>query len=123
MPRVFLVVMDSVGIGGAPDADKYFNGEISDFGSNTVLHIAQYMEKLGRPLKLPQLNSLGLGSAIFHSVGIEHPDLPVSKNANWAVGRETSKGKDTPSGHWEIAGLPVTWDWHCLLYTSPSPRD
>ena len=78
MPRVFLVVMDSVGIGGAPDADKYFNGEISDFGSNTVLHIAQYMEKLGRPLKLPQLNSLGLGSAIFHSVGIEHPDLPVS---------------------------------------------
>ena len=44
MPRVFLVVMDSVGIGGAPDADKYFNGEISDFGSNTVLHIAQYME-------------------------------------------------------------------------------
>ena len=112
MPRVFLVVMDSVGIGGAPDADKYFNGEISDFGSNTVLHIAQYMEKLGRPLKLPQLNSLGLGSAIFHSVGIEHPDLPVSNNANWAVGRETSKGKDTPSGHWEIAGLPVTWDWH-----------
>ena len=95
MPRVFLVVMDSVGIGGAPDADKYFNGEISDFGSNTVLHIAQYMEKLGRPLKLPQLNSLGLGSAIFHSVGIEHPDLPVSNNANW-----------------EIAGLPVTWDWH-----------
>ena len=61
MPRVFLVVMDSVGIGGAPDADKYFNGEISDFGSNTVLHIAQYIEKLGRPLKLPQLNSLGLG--------------------------------------------------------------
>ena len=50
MPRVFLVVMDSVGIGGAPDADKYFNGEISDFGSNTVLHIAQYMEKLGRPI-------------------------------------------------------------------------
>ena len=40
MPRVFLIVMDSVGIGGAPDADKYFNGEISDFGSNTVLHIA-----------------------------------------------------------------------------------
>ena len=61
MPRVFLVVMDSVGIGGAPDADKYFNGEISDFGSNTVLHIAQYMEKLSRPLKLPQLNSLGVG--------------------------------------------------------------
>ena len=50
MARVFLVVMDSVGIGGAPDADKYFKGDISDFGSNTVLHIAEYMRKRGRPL-------------------------------------------------------------------------
>ena len=112
MARVFLVVMDSVGIGGAPDADKYFNGEISDFGSNTVLHIAEYMRKRGRPLKLPQLNALGLGSAIHHSAGIRHPDLPIEPDANWAVGQEISRGKDTPSGHWEIAGLPVTWDWH-----------
>ena len=112
MARVFLVVMDSVGIGGAPDADKYFNGDISDFGSNTVLHIAEYMRKRGRPLKLPQLNALGLGSAIHHSAGIRHPDLPIEPDANWAVGQEGSRGKDTPSGHWEIAGLPVTWDWH-----------
>ncbi len=112
MARVFLVVMDSVGIGGAPDADKYFNGDISDFGSNTVLHIAEYMRKRGRPLKLPQLNALGLGSAIHHSAGIRHPDLPIEPDANWAVGQESSRGKDTPSGHWEIAGLPVTWDWH-----------
>ena len=112
MARVFLVVMDSVGIGGAPDADKYFNGVISDFGSNTVLHIAEYMRKRGRPLKLPQLNALGLGSAIHHSAGIRHPDLPIEPDANWAVGQESSRGKDTPSGHWEIAGLPVTWDWH-----------
>ena len=47
MARVFLVVMDSVGIGGAPDADKYFNGDVSDFGSNTVLHIAEHMQKKG----------------------------------------------------------------------------
>ena len=112
MARVFLVVMDSVGIGGAPDADKYFNVDISDFGSNTVLHIAEYMRKRGRPLKLPQLNALGLGSAIHHSAGIRHPDLPIEPDANWAVGQESSRGKDTPSGHWEIAGLPVTWDWH-----------
>ena len=112
MARVFLVVMDSVGIGGAPDADKYFNDDISDFGSNTVLHIAEYMRKRGRPLKLPQLNALGLGSAIHHSAGIRHPDLPIEPDANWAVGQESSRGKDTPSGHWEIAGLPVTWDWH-----------
>ena len=71
MPRVFLVVMDSVGIGGAPDADKYFNGDVSDFGSNTVLHIAEHMQKKGSPLNLPHLNALGLGSAIYHSVGID----------------------------------------------------
>ena len=112
MPRVFLVVMDSVGIGGAPDADKYFNGGVSDFGSNTVLHIAEHMKKKGSPLNLPHLNALGLGSAIYHSVGIEHPNLPIDKEANWAVGKECSMGKDTPSGHWELAGLPVTWDWH-----------
>ena len=112
MARVFLVVMDSVGIGGALDADQYFNGDVSDFGSNTLLHIAEYMRKKGNPLNLPQLNALGLGSAIHHSAGIEHPDLPIVSGANWAVGQESSKGKDTPSGHWEIAGLPVTWDWH-----------
>jgi phosphopentomutase len=112
MARVFLVVMDSVGIGGAPDADKYFNGDVSDFGSNTVLHIAEHMQKKGSPLNLPQLNALGLGSAIYHSVGIEHPNLPIDNAANWAVGKESSLGKDTPSGHWELAGLPVTWDWH-----------
>ena len=112
MPRVFLVVMDSVGIGGAPDADKYFNVDGSDFGSNTFLHIAEHMKKKGSPLNLPHLNALGLGSAIYHSVGIEHPNLPIDKEANWAVGKECSMGKDTPSGHWELAGLPVTWDWH-----------
>ena len=112
MARVFLVVMDSVGIGGAPDADKYFNGDVSDFGSNTVLHIAEHMQEKGSPLNLPQLNALGLGSALYHSVGIEHPNLPIDKAANWAVGKEVSLGKDTPSGHWELAGLPVTWDWH-----------
>ena len=93
MPRDFLVVMDSVGIGGAPDADKYFNGDVSDFGSNTVLHIAEHMQKKGSPLNLPHLNALGLGSAIFHSVGIEHPNLPIDKEANWAVGKECSMGK------------------------------
>ena len=112
MARVFLVVMDSVGIGGAPDADKYFNGDVSDFGSNTVLHIAEHMQEKGSSLNLPQLNALGLGSALYHSVGIEHPNLPIDKGANWAVGKESSLGKDTPSGHWELAGLPVTWDWH-----------
>ena len=78
MARVFLVVMDSVGIGGAPDADKYFNGDVSDFGSNTVLHIAEYMQEKGSPLYLPQLNALGLGSAIYHLslIHISEPTRP-----------------------------------------------
>ncbi|MEC7300296.1 MAG: phosphopentomutase, partial [Pseudomonadota bacterium] len=41
MARVFLVVMDSVGIGGAPDADRFFNGDVPDTGANTLAHIAQ----------------------------------------------------------------------------------
>ena len=70
------------------------------------------MKKIGSPLNLPHLNALLLGSAIYQSVGIEHPNLPIDKEANWAVGKECSMGKDTPSGHWELAGLPVIWDWH-----------
>ncbi len=67
--RAFLVVMDSVGIGGAPDADQYFNGDLPDTGANTLGHIAQAcagnLAEEGRtgPLNLPNLAALGL----FHA--------------------------------------------------------
>ncbi|MFT7136321.1 MAG: phosphopentomutase, partial [Akkermansiaceae bacterium] len=69
MARAFLVVMDSVGIGGAPDADAFFNGSVPDTGSNTVGHIAQACaegraeEGRSGPLSLPNLVSMGLGAA------------------------------------------------------------
>lgn len=119
MPRAFLVVMDSVGIGGAPDADRYFNGRVPDTGANTVGHIAQAClagdNALGRgPLSLPTLNSLGLGAALKLASGFETAgdSLSPRPTATFGAATEVSRGKDTPSGHWELAGLPVPWDWH-----------
>ena len=116
--RVFLIVMDSVGIGGAPDADQYFNDGVPDTGANTLLHIAEACA-MGQadihregPLKLPNLTALGLGNAIELACGLRAPGIDPVVEGTWGVASETSRGKDTPSGHWELAGLPVAWDWH-----------
>lgn len=125
MSRAFLIVLDSVGIGGAPDADQYFNGTVPDTGANTVLHIAQAcaagQAETGRsgPLTLPTLDALGLGRAVKLACGEEVPGLAATPTGRWAVATERSKGKDTPSGHWELAGLPVPWDWTYLPNTMP----
>jgi phosphopentomutase len=92
--RVILVVLDSVGIGALPDADEY--GEQDPF-SNTLAHTAQAVGGLD----LPHLARLGLGN-ILPIAGV-----PPSPQPSGAFGRmaEGSKGKDTMTGHWEIAGL------------------
>lgn len=118
MSRVFLIVMDSVGIGGAPDASDYYNQGTPDTGANTLLHIAQSCSHgdadIGRsgPLAIPTLEKMGLGAAVRLASGVAVPNMLCDIDGPWGVATETSKGKDTPSGHWEIAGLPVTWDWH-----------
>ena len=118
MARAFLVVMDSVGIGGAADADTFFNGEVPDTGSNTVGHIAQAcaqgLAEDGRsgPLNVPNLVALGLGAAVEQSSGLRIEGLDGPVKGTWGAASEVSRGKDTPSGHWELAGLPVPWDWH-----------
>lgn len=118
MARAFLVVMDSVGIGGAADADTFFNGEVPDTGSNTVGHIAQAcaqgLAEDGRsgPLNIPNLVALGLGAAVEQSSGLRIEGLDGPVTGTWGAASEVSRGKDTPSGHWELAGLPVPWDWH-----------
>lgn len=129
MTRAFLVVMDSVGIGGAPDAGWFFNGETPDTGANTLAHIAQACAdgraEDGRsgPLHVPHLDALGLGSAVRLASGDATPGLDARPTGRWGCAREQSPGKDTPSGHWELAGLPVPWDWHYFPDTAPSFPD
>ncbi len=126
MPRAFLVVMDSVGIGGAPDAGEYFNGDLPDTGANTLGHIAaacaagQAEEGRRGPLHLPHLTRLGLGHALQLASGVDAPALKADPKGRWGAASEISAGKDTPSGHWELAGLPVPWDWHYFPDTNPA---
>ncbi|KGJ04609.1 phosphopentomutase [Paracoccus halophilus] len=117
--RAFVIVMDSVGIGGAPDAADYFNDGLPDTGANTVAHIAQ-----ARALNMPHLDALGLGAAIRLASGAVAPGLGAAPRGLWGAATESSRGKDTPSGHWEIAGVPVPWEWHYFPDTHPAfPRD
>ena len=117
MGRAFLVVMDSVGIGGAPDAHTFFNGDVPDTGANTLGHIAQACDagqaEEGRSgaIALPQLAGLGLGAALTAASGVDIAAFDVPLRGTWGAATEVSRGKDTPSGHWELAGLPVPWEW------------
>jgi len=111
MPRAILCILDSFGIGGAPDAADY-----GDVGADTLGHIAAQV-----PLALPQLDALGLGAAATLSTGATPKGLTnKAKTGVWGVGREVSKGKDTPSGHWEIAGVPVPFAWGYFPHTEPT---
>jgi phosphopentomutase len=130
MGRAFLVVLDSVGVGGAPDADQFFNGTTPDTGANTLRHIAEACAdgraEEGRtgPLTMPHLDAFGLGKAAELADGAELPGLGATPEGIWGAATEVSKGKDTPSGHWELAGVPVPWDWHTFPDKDPAfPKD
>jgi phosphopentomutase len=113
MTRAFLFILDSFGIGGAPDAAKF-----GDAGANTLGHIAEKM-----PLKLPNMAALGLGRAAELAAG-HNPLAAVPLKGQWGCAEEISHGKDTPSGHWEIAGVPVLFDWGYFPHTIPAfPKD
>ncbi|HEU0222945.1 MAG TPA: phosphopentomutase, partial [Paracoccaceae bacterium] len=107
MSRAFLFVMDSVGCGGAPDAAAF-----GDEGANTLGHIR---ERTG--LALPNLARLGLWHAVALANGAVERGEPEGL---WGAATEVSRGKDTPSGHWELAGVPVPWDWHYFPRTVPA---
>lgn len=93
LKRVFLIVLDSVGVGALPDAEKY-----GDQGANTMASIL----RLANP-KLPHMGRMGLGK-------IPQIHYPVPQGAAGAYGRaaEVSPGKDTTTGHWELMGLKLT---------------
>ena len=113
--RAFLIVMDSAGIGGASDAGDYFNAGLPDTGANTLAHIAQ-----ARGLHMPHLDALGLGAAIRLASDQAAPGLGAEPRGLWGAATEVSRGKDTPSGHWELAGVPVPWDWHYFPNAHPA---
>lgn len=92
--RIFVIVMDSVGIGEAPDAEKF-----GDVGSHTLKHIAERMNGL----HVPVLSELGL-SHIDQILGVPKVEQP---SAYFTKMQEASNGKDTMTGHWEIMGLRI----------------
>ena len=113
--RTIILLMDSFGIGYAHDAEKY-----GDKGADTLGHICEWFAKnrkdasgKAKPLYLPNLAARGLAKAAELSRGCA---LPASLGAEHSIGaytyaQEVSRGKDTLSGHWEIAGVPVDFDW------------
>lgn len=118
-----------MGIGGAPDAARFFNNGVPDTGANTVAHIAKACAE-GRaengrtgPLNIPTLDALGMGRAITLASGIKPAGLTATPTGRWAAATEISNGKDTPSGHWELAGVPVPWDWTYFPKTEPAFDD
>ncbi|QYK42791.1 MAG: phosphopentomutase [Paracoccaceae bacterium] len=112
MTRAFVIVMDSVGAGGAPDA-----ADFGDAGANTLGNIAAACAAgradTGRsgPLRMPVLDGLGLSAAVRLASGADMPGMSAEPSGRWGAATEVSRGKDTPSGHWELAGVPVPWDW------------
>lgn len=129
MARAFIFVLDSFGIGGAHDAKAF-----GDEGSDTYGHILDGCAKgsgdraglRGGKLELPLMRSLGLGRAAAIATGgsANEPKAELLASAFFAAGQEVSMGKDTVSGHWEISGVPVPFDWSYFPNTVPSfPTD
>ena len=121
MPRALLLVLDSVGIGGAPDAAAF-----GDEGANTVGHIVRACRdgladdpSLRRgQLRIPNLVDMGLGSALKLASG-DSFGLGPCRNGAWGAAAESSSGKDTTSGHWELAGALVTEPWTTFPNETP----
>lgn len=111
MTRAIVLVADSLGVGHSPDAEKF-----GDVGANTFHHIVQHMEAIGKPIQLPNLTQLGLFHISANANKLDYDHIkhvqPIAAHGYMA---ELSTGKDTPSGHWEMAGVPVLFDWGYFL--------
>lgn len=99
--RVILIVLDSVGVGAAPDAARF-----GDQSANTLLHIGEWCAKNGKKFSLPNLSRWGLGG-ISPAPGVG-PAPQSQFQAAFGKMRELSPGKDTTTGHWELAGHVLT---------------
>ncbi|MGE4595225.1 MAG: phosphopentomutase [Gammaproteobacteria bacterium] len=114
MKRAIIIVLDSLGLGASADAHKY-----GDVGSDTLGHIAEHCaagkcnstHRQGM-LDIPNLQRWGLAAAATNSREKELPLLQkITPEGAYGYAREVSAGKDTPSGHWEMCGLPVPFEW------------
>ena len=113
MNRAIILVLDSLGLGSSDDAYLY-----GDDGSDTLGHIIEACEsgnansdKRNGPLVIPNLIRWGLGEAAIASRKEALPIDRVDPEGSFGYAKEVSAGKDTPSGHWEICGLPVPFEW------------
>jgi phosphopentomutase len=108
MARAFILLLDSFGVGSTPDAAAF-----GDVGADTFGHVAAWAAASGAPLHLPNMERLGLAAAAHAASGTWAPGFALRDGFGAAHGaaRERSTGKDTQSGHWEIAGVPVDFDW------------
>ena len=115
MPRAIILMMDSFGIGGAPDADKF-----GDAGADTFGHIVDNYPNL----KIPNLVKLGLVKAANAASGIRrtlsYNGAEINLSSKYGHCKEISSAKDTSSGHWELAGVPVTTPWGYFKPDYPS---
>jgi len=126
--RALILVLDSFGIGSAPDASRY-----GDEGADTLGHISECCARgqgdnhlRAGVLAIPNLIRLGLGQAYGLAKGQIPPYLATKTKPIGRYGSacETSLGKDTPSGHWELAGVPVLFEWGYFPRTQPCfPND
>jgi phosphopentomutase len=108
MARAIIMVIDSFGIGYSPDA-----ADFGDVGANTLANLARaYYEESGKKIALPNLSSMGLIKACEQASNQTFPyQGKVPSKGAYGFAQEISTGKDTPSGHWEMAGVPVLFDW------------
>lgn len=124
MSRAFIIMLDSFGIGATEDAINY-----GDQGADTLGHIIDHCQT-GRanksgvrqgPLNIPNLSRLGIhgAAAISHGQAIDFNSTQQTIQGLYGCAKEISMGKDTQSGHWELAGLPVLFDWG---YFSPQEK-
>ncbi|MCX7555074.1 phosphopentomutase [Marinicella sp. S1101] len=123
MKRAIILVMDSLGIGASEDAHMYGDEAANTLGSIATQCAAGLADNVDRqgPLKIPNLMRLGLGAAQTASSGeaLQGVNEPQLIKASYGFAIEQSKDKDTPSGHWEMAGVPVPFKWGTFPKTQP----
>ena len=117
--KAILIILDSVGIGSAPDAAEY-----GDSGASTLSHLAA----ANGGLRVPTLQAMGLGNIpglLPHAPKEKIDGVPAEKSptASYGAMREMSDGKDTITGHWEIAGLEVEPGFHGFPPVNSFPKD